>query len=466
MADSPRWRRWLEPDSRSRRLLVAFAIYATCAITFAIVAGPLRLREHTQFNHYAHLANAWLNGRQDLPNGPPPYAAGNDFAQHGGKTFISFPPFPALLMLPFVALAGSPENFRDGQFVVWLAGVAPAALFLLLEKLRRTGRSVRTELENAVLALLFAFGSVYFFTAVEGTVWFAALVVGAALVSFYALFALDAERPLLAGTMMAFAFATRPPILLAAPFFALEAVRVCTKDGVSSRGTFLERARAIWQRINKRRLFRSYALFAAPIALGLLVESWMNLQRFGKFDPSVGHEFLTVAWAGRIQKWGLFGYHYFAKNLGIMMAELPWLPAKGAPAAWACSAPAPFQINEHGLALWFTTPIFLWLFRPRTRGWLYDITLVALAGPILMDLLYQNSGWRTFGYRFSNDYSPLLFVLLALGNRPMNSPWFRVAALWSVAWNLFGAVTFDRGDRCFERFYFREGTQAVVYQPD
>jgi hypothetical protein len=30
------------------------------------------------------------------------------------------------------------ENFRDGQFVVWLAGVGPAVLFLVLEKMRRT----------------------------------------------------------------------------------------------------------------------------------------------------------------------------------------------------------------------------------------------------------------------------------------------------------------------------------------
>ncbi len=102
----------------------------------------------------------------------------NDFAEFGGKTFISVPPLPAVLMLPFVKLAGSPENFRDGQFILWLAGIGPAVLLLVLEKLRRTGRSPRTELENVALSLLFAFGTVYFFTAVEGTVWFAAMVVG------------------------------------------------------------------------------------------------------------------------------------------------------------------------------------------------------------------------------------------------------------------------------------------------
>jgi hypothetical protein len=43
-------------------------------------------------------------------------------------------------MVPLVAASGSAENFRDGQFVIWLAGLAPALMFLVLEKLRRTGR--------------------------------------------------------------------------------------------------------------------------------------------------------------------------------------------------------------------------------------------------------------------------------------------------------------------------------------
>ena len=88
---------------------------------------------------------------------------------------------------------------------------------------------------------------------------------------------------------------------------------------------------------------------------------------------------------------------------------------------------------------------------------------ISAALPAFLDLLYQNSGWRQFGYRFSNDYAVLLFVLLAIGDRSVG--WlFRVAAAWSVAWNLFGAMTFDRRD--FERYYFREGTQTVLYQPD
>jgi hypothetical protein len=471
------WRAsWTEPGSRRRRLALAAILYLVAGAIYAAFAGPDRLGQHTPFNHYALMADAWLHGRQDLAHGPPPYAMNNDFAEFNGKTYISFPPFPAVLMLPLVKLAGTPENFRDGQFVIWLAGIAPAVLFLVLEKLRRTGpvrsglrpsgRSPRSELENLALSALFAFGTVYFFTAVEGTVWFAAMVVGVGCQALYVLFALDAERPLLAGAMLAAAFMSRPTMAFAAPLFALEAFRVASKEFPPIGSTARERVRALARGLDLPRLARSYALFAFPILLALVANSWLNHARYqtwSPFDP--GHEYLTVGWRGRIIRWGLFSYHFLGKNLGIALSSLPWLPPKDAVESFG----APFKINEHGLALWFTTPVYIWLLWPRRfdgepeRKWLYAITAVSAALPALLDLLYQNSGWRQFGYRFSNDYAILLFVLLAVGARPLRRL-FAGAALWGVAWNVFGAATFDKGR--FDRFYFRDGSQTVVYQPD
>ena len=42
-------------------------------------------------------------------------------------------------------------------------------LFLALEKLRRMGEGERSLRTNLVLSLLFAFGTVYFFTALQGS---------------------------------------------------------------------------------------------------------------------------------------------------------------------------------------------------------------------------------------------------------------------------------------------------------
>lgn len=459
--------RWMRPDSRSRRLILAALVYVIAAGIFAAVAGPQRLGEHTQFNHYALLADAWLHGHWDLPTGPPPYAMNNDFVSFEGKTYISFPPLPAMLMLPLVKLSGEPENFRDGQFVIWLAALAPAFLFLALEKLRRTGRSPRTEVQNSLLSLLFAFGTVYFFTAVEGTVWFAAMVVAAAASALYVLFALDAERPVLAGAMIGCLYLSRPTAIWIALLFALEGIRVSIDGELPAEGTWPSRVRSVLARLNWRQLARRYALFSVPILCAFGFVAWSNHVRYHRASPFYfDHEFLTVAWRARMQKWGMLNYHFLGKNLGVAFTSLPWLPAPGERALFG----TPFKVNEHGLALWFTTPLYIWLLWPKRfdgqplRKWLYVVVALSAALPALMDLLYQNTGWRQFGYRFSNDYAVLLFVLLAVGARPMKKL-FWAAAVWGVAWNLFGAMTFDRGNQ-LQRFYFSDGSQTIVYQPD
>lgn len=450
---------WAE-GSRSRRLLLAACLYVGCVVVYALLAGRERLLTHTPYNHFAHLADAWLHGRQDLPSGPPTYAGNNDFALFDGKTYISFPPFPAMLMLPLVWLSGSPENFRDGQFVVWLAGIGPAALFLALEKLRRTGRSMRRESENVVLTLLFAFGTVYCFSAVQGTVWFAGHVVGVGLAGLFLLCALDAERPAWAGVCVGLMFLTRVTTVLTALLFVLEAVRVCSERGLPAEGSLVERIERTWADVDKRALAQKLAAFAVPVALALALASWMNYSRFGDASPAAfGHEHLTVGWKARIMKWGLFSYHYFAKNLGIALTSLPYIPPPGARGG----AAAPFQINGHGLALWFTTPAYLWLLWPRRVSFLYGALALSAAGPLVVNLFYQNSGWYQFGYRFSNDYAVLLFAMLAVGGRPFGAM-FRGAAAWAVAWNVFGALSFERAQ--YTHYYFRDGSQSIVYQPD
>jgi Gpi18-like mannosyltransferase len=357
---------------------------------------------------------------------------------------VVFPIFPSALLLPLVALAGSPDAVADGRFFLLLAGLAPAALFLTLEKLRQSGESKRSELENLVLACLFCFGSVYFFSSVQGTVWFAAHVVAAVLTTLYLLCALQAERPLLAGVCLALAFATRAPLLFAAPLFVFEAVR---------RTRLAEpRGAGLLQGYDLQRLLRLLALFASPIALMLAFTLWHNQVRFdAPFEN--GYRYLSVVWAKRIAKWGLFDYHYLARNLGVMLTSLPWFPAQG----------GAVQINAHGLALWVTTPMYLWLLGPKRWSPLARALLLTALLVALPTLFYQNTGWVQFGYRFSNDYAPLLFVVLAIAGPSLRGS-FMLASAFAVIVNFFGALTFGRPEHA--RFYVIEPTQRVLYQPD
>lgn len=413
-----------------RRLLIACGIYLAASAVYFSFADPLVVHQHTPWNHFALLADAWRHGRLDLGGPPPSYTGNNDFSQFHGKWYVVFPPFPALLLLPSVFFAKDPERVNDGQFFLALAGIAPALLFLALEKLRRLERSQVSERGNVGLSLCFAFGSVYFFSAEQGTVWYAAHVVGAALAAAYLLFALEAERPLLAGLALGLGFATRTPLLFAAPLFVLEAVRT-----------------------SRPRLLRTLATFAAPVAAVVLLTLLHNQRRFG--EPfEVGYRYLGIAWQHRIEKWGLFGYHYLAKNLGVALTSLPFSTPAG---------PAPFQINLHGLALWITTPAYLWLLWPRRTAVPHRALWLTVLCVALPTLAYQNTGWLQFGYRFSNDYAVFLFALLAVGGYRLGRL-FQLAAYAAVLINAFGAWTFGRP--AYAAYYFQDNTQRIVYQPD
>jgi hypothetical protein len=434
---------WLVPGTRRRRLLLALGIWAVCTPVYFACAPLDRITRHTIYNHHVLLAECWLHGRLDLGHRPPDYTQNNDFASYKGKWYVSFPPFPSVVMLPVVAAAGGAEKVRDGQIWLWLAGVGPAVLFLALEKLRRAGHSDRSERINLLLTGVFAFGTVYFFTAEQGTVWFAAHVVAVALSALYLLFAIDAERPVLAGLMIALAVATRgPSIAMAAAFFAAETLRVSRVPG----------AVGFWKGLDRRALLRRVALFTAAVVLVMIPILWINLRRFGSMFE-FGHSFLVIGWRARIDKWGLFSYHYLPKNLGVMLTSLPWLT----------KVPRLFQINVHGLALWVTTPLYLWLLWPRRTEGLWRGLAVAAALVAIFDLLYQNPGWEQFGYRFSNDYAVLLVAMLAVGGLRMGRLFWTAAAL-GVVINAFGALTFHRAG--WEKYYFTDYSQQIIYQPD
>jgi hypothetical protein len=204
--------------------------------------------------------------------------------------------------------------------------------------------------------------------------------------------------------------------------------------------------------LDRARFARGLGEFAAPVVLVLGATLAHNALRFG--DPfETGYRYLAVVWHARIEKWGLFSYHYLARNLGVMLTSLPWL---GSP-------DVPIRMSGHGLALWVTTPAYLWVLWPKRTGVAHLAHALTAAAVALPTLFYQNSGWVQFGYRFSNDYAIFLFALLALGGRRFG-PVFRALALYAVAMNAFGALTFARAAGA--SVYVIEGSQRVLYEPD
>lgn len=389
---------------------------------------------------------AWLEGRLDLGPVAPgtndwacfdrvergPCPAGRYVFEGSEATryrwYVSFPPFPAAILLPIVAVFGT--GTWDALFWVLFAGLGPALLFVVLRTVRESGQSGRSVRDDLLLTSLFAVGSVYYFASVQGTVWFAAHVVATVFVCAYLYFGWEARQPLAAGVCLGLAFLSRPATLLLAPFFVLQAVHGRTN--------------------RDRRTASVLTSFALAVGAFLALAMVHNAVRFD--DPfEFGHRFLQIRWRPRIETWGLFDSHYLPRNLTVFFLSLPW---------WLSEAPY-VRISRHGLALWFTTPNLLWSLWPAR----WNPTIVALWAAIvptaLCTLLYQNTGWVQFGYRFSLDYLPLLFLVIALGRRRFGRL-FVACALFAVVVNGFGAITFDR----HHRFYDTDATQEVIFQPE
>jgi hypothetical protein len=102
----------------------------------------------------------------------------------------------------------------------------------------------------------------------------------------------------------------------------------------------------------------------------------------------------------------------------------------------------------HGMAIQFSSPQLLWALRPHQQ--ISSLTRPRLAmiltlGAILsLLLLYQNTGWVQYSWRFALDMIPILCCLTALNDRPLGF-WFRVAVCWGVIVNAIGAMIFGRG---------------------
>ena len=114
------------------------------------------------YSSYILQAQSWLRGRLDL---------GQDYAWlelaiRDGKYYVSFPPFPSYVLLPFVALFG--ENTPD-TLIAWavtMIGVVTAVRMCIL-----LGASVRS---SVFWSLFLYLGSGYLFIGQTSWVWFIA----------------------------------------------------------------------------------------------------------------------------------------------------------------------------------------------------------------------------------------------------------------------------------------------------
>ncbi len=328
--------------------------------------------------------------------------------------FISFPPFPAIVMLPFAAVFGYDTN--DVLITVLIGGLNAVLLFWFLQLLVRRGHSRRSLRDNAILTLAFAFGTVAFFSSVRGEVWFSALIIGLAINIGFMMAALDLRYPALAGLLLGLGFATRTPILFCGMFFAWQ----------------LFFPGNVWRGGRWPAIVKTGIRFAVPLGAVLALLAWYNAARFG--DPAeFGHAYLSGGAGDRVRTYGMFSFAYLNRNLLSAFVAMPRFMTE-----------APYvMISNHGIGMLATTPFLAFLLWPREKSALRTALWLAVAAAAIPGLFYQNTGWVQFGFRFALDYMPYLFALLAIGDRPIDRKFLIIIGI-AIVVNLFGAVTFGR----------------------
>ncbi len=449
----------------TRETKVALGVYLASTIAFASASGA-RLLRPTADNHFAYQAQMFLQRRLDLGHAPP---GSNDWAEveylhlkdgrtvagsflrsqpsHfrelGGqvesidnaqienrwkKYYVSFPPFPAVVFMPLVAISGLHVN--DVILTVLLAGFGPMLLFLALRRLRARGDSERSELDDLWLTLMFGLGTIYYCAAAQGSVWYTAHVFSVVLTGLFVLASLDAKHPVGAGLALGALVLTRPQMGFWGLFFLYELWR-------TNQPHFNAKAKPY---------IKTLALIGAPLVVFGVAGAAFNWARFHSISE-FGHYYLNVRWTDRIQRYGLFNYAFIARNLSCAFTLTPKLIGR----------PPYVQISWHGMSLLLQTPAFVYVLFPRDKEKSLQRLLWLVVAPIaLLGFMYQNDGWVQFGYRFSLDFTFAIMLLLAIGNRPITRP-FKALILIGVAVNLFGAITFNRMMQFYHDGFFPIG---------
>ncbi len=329
-------------------------------------------------NLYVRQAEAFLHGKLAIGE------YGWDAAVVQGQNFVAFPPAPALLLTPLVALLGPAATptvavsfilFALTLFVAWrvLARLAlPAAMRFWV---------------------LLAFGlGTPLWLAVQWSdgVWFLAHVVAVFFLTLAIHEALGRRRGWIAGLFLAGAVLSRQFTLFAAIFLVV----------------------ALWQRgeSSVRSRWLNLAGFALPLLVAGAGYLWFNAARFGSpFDTGYNYlrvnDFLLL----RFKDYGLFSPAYVLFNLIYLFVQ-----------GFHVDFTAPNQlsgleIDPFGTSLLAASPFVLAAFFAR-RDRLVWAAWAVVALTAFVTLFYYNNGWVQFNaQRFTLDFWPVLLIPLALG---------------------------------------------------
>lgn len=366
-----------------------------------------------QYNSFALQAEAWLDGKLYLENGVNyPWL---ELAIFEGAYYVSFPPFPSYVLLPFALFKGA--NTPDGYISLFFSIVGIIYAYKLGKALLGDDKREAAFL----LALITYIGSnTMFFIATSG-VWFFAQNLSFTF-SIMALYYAVKGMPGWSLAFWACAVGCRPFQILFLPVIILLLIRNWKEKEEGF--TLVKKITNEWYK----------GIPCAVIALSYCV---LNYLRFGSIIE-FGHNYLPEFTR---EENGQFSLAYFSNNFRNMF-RLPVFAEEGETLNF---------FNCDGVAFWLVNPIFVLLIitviyrivNVRDRDTLICLVVVVTACVhILILCMHRTLGGWHFGNRYTCDAIPLVLtgILLSIPKDKRFLPVPKLVFVFGFALNIVGTV--------------------------
>ena len=228
---------------------------------------------------------------------------------------MPFAPFPAIALMPLVALTGPVVADQ------WESGInALLASIVVLMAWWVSGRIGASKIRDRLaMALLLGFSTQIWWVTTRGGVWHTGHLVATILTLFLLAEMFGRKRAVLMGLLVGAAFLTRAPLAFAAPAVALWLIPTATYAALRTGGIGSRIAALPW---------RDWVLFAVGVLPALVFFFWYNLDRFG--DPlQSGYALASLPdWLQNLRNQGLFSTSHIEMNLDYLFWKTPALTAQ------------------------------------------------------------------------------------------------------------------------------------------
>ncbi len=351
-------------------LVFGFALYSS----IVLIQTSLHINNDNSLvllaNQFIH-RHISLEAVQGMPLG--------DISKFNGKFYLYFGPFASLLLAPFVFLFGTtfPQvSIGILSMIFSFFGIYRLAIVFKFKKI-----------DALWLSLFFVFSTVLFSASVINITAYQVEVLGVPLIVFALLEYFTKKRPLLISIFLGCAILTRATLALSTLFFILE-----------------------W--IQKRFSFKQLLLMAIPI---VFCGSLLGIYNFARFHSVFETGYLYNITLNNYPlslnlREGYMSLSHIPGNLYsfLFMPPEPILKIKD---GFVLAYPY-LKVNPWGLAIWYTSPLFLLLLTQFKKN-KYTVSLLLTILCISLPLFtYYSIGFAQFGYRYALDFLPFLFLLL------------------------------------------------------